>query len=723
MLLKAVLSISILFLSLIGQSQNLIYSYSFDTDMESWKSQSLTNAGNWSWTPKGKADQGIYWNDRPSIDNTSNGALVYDGDHIINSNQGDTTSNYQTAIISPRLDFSSYSQVYIKFNQYFRNYETSTYLEVSSDLGVTWNTINLNTGVNRNVETSNEDYEIIDISTYAGNEPNVHVRFLIDGQYYFWILDDIFFYDDYPVIPTEPAYIGEYLTLHGYPYEVDNAGWPYIPDEAIVNFASGTPQSVKDALREEVGAVIKEKCVCNSLETWTFIDDLLEGDIGLSSTGATTGANEQVSTSSSASEIDDIDFNKYIKGDLTVGPYNQADISAILEAHKPPKGEDPIKIAIIDTGIDILHKRLENVLFLSNDYPQNDIDDDENCYPDNYVGWNFVDDNNNASDDHGHGSHVAGIIAEHTKPFHKKGKVQIIPYKTHDYKGLANLFDVTCAMYQSIKDKVSVVNCSWGFFGKESEILNAAILKAYKQNITVVAASGNDSLYLVDAPQYPACSKLPNIISVGSFDIDDRDGRVINANFSNYSSKYVDVLAPGVNILSTVPYNDFEYKTGTSMAAPAVSGLAAVKYLLGYPNPLLVKNAILDDAQDHDHLVFEVLDGNVLFQNSSETETSDVTMSEFRPKKENNQSSKRSRNGFKEMNVSSIITDGSITLEFKEEYSKVQIHVLNIHGQMIMSTELKNVRMGSSESINLNRLAAGLYLLKINEKIHEFVVY
>ncbi len=724
MLLKAAYSFAILFFSVVVQSQNIIYSYTFDSDVEAWGTQSLTNSGYWSWTPSGTADQGTYWNNRPSIDGTDNGALVYDGDFIINNNQGDTTTTYSTAILSPRLDFSSYSQVFIKFNQYYRNYDSETSLEISSDSGNSWNSITLNDGVNRNVETSHKDYEIIDISEFAANEQIVYVRFLINGRYYFWILDDIYFYAEYPVVPTYPAYIGEYLTLHGYPYEVDNAGWPYISNEAIVNFVPGTPESVKEQLREEVGAVIKEVCVCNTLETWIFLDSLLEGAIGLSSTGLTTGADEQVSTSTSASEIDDIDFNKYVKAELTVGSSAIPDIEEILDALQPSKGTNPLKIAVIDTGVDILHEDLNDFLSLSQDIPFNEIDDDENCYPDNYVGWNFVDDNNNASDDHGHGTHVAGIVAKHTESLPKDQKIQIVPYKTHDSKGLASLFDVTCAMYQSIMDKVSVVNCSWGFYGKESVVLKTAILQAHKYNITVVAASGNDSIHLVDSQQYPACYKLPNLISVGSYNIEEENEIVVNSYFSNYSSKFVDVLAPGVDILSTVPQNDYDCKTGTSMAAPVVAGIAAKKYIMGYTNPIAVKNSILYDAQDHNHLTFEVLNGNVLLDKAlSCQDINDASESKFSKTPSTQVFTKGKERNLQITDVSIEKLDKQITIGFQDNYQSVKAYIINTQGQILISRELKNIQEDAFVTIELDALSAGLYFLRINEKVYEFTVF
>ena len=726
MLHKAIFSLFILLCSTLAISQNIIYSYDFNIDQEGWENNSISNSSSWEWDSKGKADQGTYWNDRPAINETENGALVYDGDYIITSNQGDTTLNYQTAIASPALDFSTESTVFLKFDQYYRNYDSNTFLEISIDNGSTWNSIPLNEGINRNVETSPKAYEVIDISTYVANEPDVLIRFLFDGRYYFWILDNIILYDAYPVIPTVPAYIGEYLTLHGYLYDVDDAGWPYIPNQAIVNFAPGTPEAVKDSLRDEVGAIKVESCVCNVLETWEFIDSLLEGAIGLSSLGPQSGADEQVSGSASASEIDDIDFNKYVQSELTEGPFVQPGINDILAATSNSKVKKTIKIAIIDTGLDILHEYLDPWLFLSSDEPNNEEDDDENCYVDNIVGWNFVDDNNNASDDHGHGSHVAGIVAEYTKPYQSKGNIQIIPYKTHDHLGLANLFDVTCAMYLSIEDDVDVVNCSWGFYGNESQVLKNAILAANDSKITVIAASGNDSLYLNDLQQYPASYKLPNLISVGSYNMDKRNQMVVNSAFSNYGSKFVDVLAPGVNVLSTVPYNAFDTKTGTSMAAPVVAGLAAQKYFMGYSDPADVKYVILDEALDHDYLAFEVLDGNVLlFESGEGDDQGEGNTTDGYERTENSDlplfSSKLADDHKMEATIDNF--GQHINLTFNKDYQNVNVYVLNSQGQIFINDQLRVVKKGTVEVINKGNLPSGLYFLRLNEKVYEFAVF
>ena len=720
MYLRSTILCTLVLLAIGVQSQSTIYSYTFEGGLEGWASQSVSNSGFWAWTSNGKADQGTYWNGRSAIEDTQNGALVYDGDDIISSNIGDTTMVYSTAIESPVLDFATESEVFIKFNQYFRNYYTNTYLEVSSDGGGTWTSIPLNTAINRNVETSNKDYQIIDISAYAANEPSVMVRFLFEGDYYFWIIDNVKFYDGYPVIETFPSNVGDYLTLHGYPYDVDALGWPHIPKQAVVNFAPGTTELEKEQLRDEYGAIVHDSCVCDIIETWLFLDSLLVGPIGLSSTGPTTATDEHMSTAGTESEIDDIDFNKYVVSELTEGQFNQPDITDILEAHKTPKGKEVLKIAIIDTGIDILHEKLANNLFLSQDIPNNEEDDDENCYPDNAVGWNFVDDNNNASDDHGHGTHVAGIVANNIGQAFKKQNVQLIPYKTHDSRGLANLFDVTCAMYQSITDQVSVVNCSWGFYGYASPVLATAIEQALKYNITIVAATGNDAMNLVDAQQYPACYKYPNLISVGSYNVDDADNIVVNSEFSNFSAKFVDVLAPGVDIYSTVPYNSFEYKTGTSMATPYVAALVANKYLMGFKYPIDIKNEILHDALDHDYLSQKVLSGNVLIDESPNGSDTDGGID---PNYLSIPSDEGLFNDLHREDVQFKKMDSYVEMKFNSDRISSTAYVLNLQGQVFVQKVLRNISNGTIAQMPIDDLPAGLYFLKINDKIFQFAVF
>jgi subtilisin family serine protease len=117
---------------------------------------------------------------------------------------------------------------------------------------------------------------------------------------------------------------------------------------------------------------------------------------------------------------------------------------------------------------------------------------------------------------------------------------------------------------------VRVISASWGS-KMRSQALEDVIRKAQEAGILFVAASGNDSSNTDQMPQYPAGYNLPNVISVAALNRQDE-----LASFSNYGAKSVHLAAPGANILSTWLGNEYEEHSGTSMATPMVSGVAAL---------------------------------------------------------------------------------------------------------------------------------------------------
>ena len=138
---------------------------------------------------------------------------------------------------------------------------------------------------------------------------------------------------------------------------------------------------------------------------------------------------------------------------------------------------------------------------------------------------------------------------------------------------------------------VRVDNCSWGG-GTFSAALQTAIQAANDAGILVVTAAGNSSANNDAVAEYPANVNSPNVIAVAAL---DRNGQL--ASFSNYGATTVDIAAPGVSILSTVPGNSYAVYSGTSMAAPQVSGVAALAWAVA-PNATVatVRNAILQGA-------------------------------------------------------------------------------------------------------------------------------
>jgi thermitase len=239
-----------------------------------------------------------------------------------------------------------------------------------------------------------------------------------------------------------------------------------------------------------------------------------------------------------------------------------------------------IIIAVIDTGIDTSHKALANNIWinpgedLNNDgkcteEDFNGIDNDGNGYIDDCNGWNFAQNNNNPMDTHGHGTHVAGIIAAITNVL-PEANIKIMPLKYYDNSVTTNQVKSTVdAINYAIKMNVTFINYSAGGDSPSSDEKNA-ILRAQKKGIIFIAAAGNEKNNIKKVPYYPASYNLPNIVSVAAI---NNKGSLINK--SNWGET-VDIAAPGFNVLSTLPRNSYGNMSGTSMAASFVSGLAAI---------------------------------------------------------------------------------------------------------------------------------------------------
>jgi subtilisin family serine protease len=290
---------------------------------------------------------------------------------------------------------------------------------------------------------------------------------------------------------------------------------------------------------------------------------------------------------------------------------DDADIDA-PEAWGIIVGSQSVGIAVIDTGIDYNHADLVGNIWINDESNCTDgIDNEGNVFIDDCRGWDFTtcaqfnedgitcetvkSEDNDPMDDNGHGTHVAGIIG--ARGNNGQGvtgvmwRVWLMPLKAFNEDGFGSDADIVAAINYAVAEGAKVINASWGGPGY-SQTLYDAISAANSAGVLVVAAAGNgeeDGLGGVDNvgnnndlfPHYPASFDLQNIISVAA--TDQRDERVA---FSNYGPNTVDVAAPGVYIWSTVPnwwstfdgFGIIETFSGTSMAAPHVSGLAGLLF-------------------------------------------------------------------------------------------------------------------------------------------------
>ncbi|HHI94659.1 MAG TPA: hypothetical protein ENK04_14305 [Gammaproteobacteria bacterium] len=255
------------------------------------------------------------------------------------------------------------------------------------------------------------------------------------------------------------------------------------------------------------------------------------------------------------------------------GGVTDADIDA-PEAWDLQTGSDVI-IAIVDTGVDYNHSELSNNIWNNSaEIANNGRDDDGNGFVDDVRGWDFANNDSNPMDDNDHGTHLAGTIAASGNNGSGVAGVnwsaRIMPLKFMDSTGAGSSADAIAAIDYAVANGARVINASWGGGPFSSAMFNA-ISAANDAGVLFVAAAGNESNNNDRTPSYPADYDLPNVISVAA--TDDADTL---AGFSNFGANSVDLGAPGVSILSTVRNNGYASFNGTSMAAPHVTGVAAL---------------------------------------------------------------------------------------------------------------------------------------------------
>lgn len=232
-----------------------------------------------------------------------------------------------------------------------------------------------------------------------------------------------------------------------------------------------------------------------------------------------------------------------------------------------------IIVAVLDTGVDYNHQDLKNNIWSNaKEIAGNGIDDDGNGYVDDVQGWNFDSSNNNILDNNGHGTHVSGTIAAENNSIGVTGiayNSKIMPVKVLDANGSGSYSSITKGIYYAVDNGANVINLSLG--GNSSkDTLKSAIEYASNKGVMVVMAAGNNSDAL---PSYPARYAYNSGIAVGAVDKNNN-----LADFSNRSGsqEITYVTAPGVDVYSTIPNDQYANYNGTSMAAPHIAGVVAL---------------------------------------------------------------------------------------------------------------------------------------------------
>ena len=280
------------------------------------------------------------------------------------------------------------------------------------------------------------------------------------------------------------------------------------------------------------------------------------------------------------------------------------------------KKTKPVVVAIIDTGIDYQHPDLKDQMWINeNEIPDNGIDDDGNGYIDDIHGWDFVHNDSsicnyiqtktgysaNPDDNDNHGTHIAGIIgATANNNIGISGvasnvNVQLMSLKIHGgTSSSGSVANAIKAIHYAEAMGADICNLSWG----TTNYSQALELVIRESSMLFITASGNTGQNNNSTPIFPANLRLPNLISVAFIDY--------NGNLdeeSNYGVSTVDIAAPGKDIYSTLVGGSYGYLSGSSMAAPYVTGLATMIYAYqDHCYPSQVKEQIINTITPLDSL-------------------------------------------------------------------------------------------------------------------------
>ena len=253
-----------------------------------------------------------------------------------------------------------------------------------------------------------------------------------------------------------------------------------------------------------------------------------------------------------------------------------------MKSQGVPGGDPTVTVAVIDTGVDYNHEDLRaNMWTNPNEIPGNGIDDDGDGYVDDVYGANVLDgakgaDAGDPMDDHGHGTHVAGIIAATNNHKGSMGiayNCKIMAIKAGNGSGYFTNSAIAKAVTYAYEHGADVINMSFGGSGI-SYVVQEALETAYERCV-LVAAAGNDGVPNEGAkPSYPGA--FPFVIGVMSESALHKESSFTNYDVKKDNKVEYEVYAPGEDVYSSIPNNRYGKWSGTSMAAPVVSGAAAL---------------------------------------------------------------------------------------------------------------------------------------------------
>ena len=274
------------------------------------------------------------------------------------------------------------------------------------------------------------------------------------------------------------------------------------------------------------------------------------------------------------------------------------------------QGDQEFVIAVIDTGVDYTHPDLvDNIWTNPGEIAGNGQDDDFNGYIDDVYGYDFADNNSDPMDINGHGTHCAGTIGgvgnNNVGVAGVNWRCRIVAAQFLGSSGGGTIEGAINAVEYCALNGFKVSNNSWGGGGYSQSLFDIVQTAGDDFGHIFVAAAGNSGS---NGASYPGAMTCDNLICVAATDINEN-----LASFSQYHISEVDLGAPGVDIQSTTPGNNYSYYSGTSMATPHVAGAVALAYsLMGNASAVEVKDLILSTTRPISSLAGRCVTGGVL---------------------------------------------------------------------------------------------------------------
>lgn len=336
------------------------------------------------------------------------------------------------------------------------------------------------------------------------------------------------------------------------------ANQDFIPDQILVRFQSWVTPQAEDQLMVQRG--LRRIRQIHPLET-----QVLQLPPGLT-------VEKAIEVLSHRPEVGVVEPNYILRsfGEI-VDQWGLAKIQATEAWAYLGSNPDQVLLATVDTGIDRLHPDLgANIWTNPDELPGNGVDDDGNGYIDDTWGWNFVNNNNNPSDDNMHGTAVSSVEAAVRDGNGVAGVCpwcKLVAVKVLDANGSGAMDVVARGIIYAADNGARVINLSMGA-GAGTQVLEDAVNYAWSKGVLVVAAAGNSGNGTLS---YPAA--YANAMAIASTNNQD-----YRSCFSQYGTNYISVAAPGESVLSAIPNGGYGTYSGTSLATPHVTGLGGLLF-------------------------------------------------------------------------------------------------------------------------------------------------